>query len=1722
MRESEIRMNQDGPGRPSWGARLCGRPAMAGLVPALRVWAFLGVFLWASAPASAADEAGFLARVKADTQWLTAYGTRQVGTPEHARLQDDLLAKLREIPNVRVWTQEFPVVVPVNQESFLDITGGPLPGRHTLYPVWPDVARLNTTPPEGITGRLVYVGDAAYDRLPAKSLRGNIAVMELSGYADYRRVFDFGATAVIFLESDKPEGACPSIQSLYKPRYYVPAGPLADALRAGRVPEGRIVSRGRWETVTARNIYAGVKPEDSAGQRPYAVVAAYDSMSRVIGVAPGADMALDCATVLNLLRDEARAPRRPLLFGFLDAYHINQQGMRRMAAMVAVPPKDRTRTAYTELEQKDLDTYRAAADELAQFKTAEEGLAMLHNRRTCKELHRLFKDAAGPELLKLQKLQGDVRLVSLRAKAENTPAVRVEMLGSLERAARWLQDQAPTEISDAERGVIEAVLAFVQTERQRPVAVGRTAAWAQFDEARGLAGRLLPVCSGRLLARNRIMDAANREKQKVEPGDLTLARKLWDRMATRVRGQYEDQQRRCGLFDSMDQLRREIAECLVPGGTNGADRAVCAFVVGVDLSDCGLLVGPATWCDYNRMEGLSREFSQTLKRAVKRGAIWPEGDPSRRIVNLAAIDGRAGTGSGVNGRALMTSAAKSFLLPGVTWGTDDAPRRCVDSPLDRFDRLDWNRIGPQLPPTHQFLAWLFTTSEALGVLDPDRETAAAWRHGMGRIVDVSAGETVPRVPRAGFLVTLIAYPRDVDGIRRQEFAWTGEDGSFRIPLMCADVFNLNMSFNLAAFKVNEAGAITEALSTSESLVVTRLTTAFSLGVKPGEQLPRAVTFPCKELNGPSFYDARFLEPLLQGSLVDAVRGGAPKRSCFSLDGGQMWGLVEPDIRWQLVLKAGAARVRMALLNAQTDGREQGLSLRETFQRGYAVNDSLPSIPAAIAAQDIHALDGWRLADFRAAGIRSQKIEEMHEAARAALEEAGAALKRDDGAALQRTSSRALGDEIRAYQAITDMGLDISRGAIFLMLMLVPFCVAMERLLFACARIGRQIMASLAIFAVMTALLWSFHPAFKISAQPLVIVMSFTILAMSVIVISMVLRRFKASVQEFQSSMAEGSGANMGRGGLLGSAVFLGIANMRKRRVRTLLTGTTIVLVTFALLCFSSASSYVDHKDFRIEGGKSAAPSVLIRRPSMGPLSVGTVPAIQNLLGQNSVFIGSRVWLTAEPGDLTWRLSLLNPNTGVQVPVQGALGLPPAEDRLSGVDRVLDHWQEFATSGGCYISKDTADQLGMTRGDTLVLRGRELVIRGVFDPIRLEDEVALLDGQKILPYDYSGETKDWIDRSSQSAVEQEMSSAGAMQPGGKESDRYLSARQVIIVPAQVLSELRGTVRSLGLACASSGEAAEAAKRLTQTIVYPAYYSNKEGGVNVVMTTPLVAVPPKNLAIPLIVAALIIFTTMLNSVSERKREIYVYTSLGLAPTHVGALFVAEALTYGLMGAVFGYVAGQGLAALLTHFGWMQGVTLNYSGSAVIKTMLLVQGVVVASAIVPSIVAGRIASPSKDMDWKVPQPVNGMIRDMLPFTINVTAAPGMVAFIHEYLEAHRDGVLGGFDVDETRLLPGGTGGSVAGLEARVWLAPFDMGVRQVMRFRVEPPEDGACSISIEVGHEGGAEKTWWRLNKPFFADLRRQLLGWRKLSPERVREYVARTRNAEGGARKAEVAS
>jgi len=213
----------------------------------------------------------------------------------------------------------------------------------------------------------------------------------------------------------------------------------------------------------------------------------------------------------------------------------------------------------------------------------------------------------------------------------------------------------------------------------------------------------------------------------------------------------------------------------------------------------------------------------------------------------------------------------------------------------------------------------------------------------------------------------------------------------------------------------------------------------------------------------------------------------------------------------------------------------------------------------------------------------------------------------------RAASGALANEIRVYQGVRDTADDVIRGAIFLLLALVPFSFAMERLLLSTPRIYRQIAAMFCIFTVMTAVLWSFHPAFRISSQPLMIVMAFAIIFMSLLVLGVVYAKFESGLEEMRSGRAESSGAQTSRMGVLVTAVRLGIANMRKRKLRTALTGAAVVLITFSLLCFMSTSTYTGRRQLTVDV-EARYTGVLIRQPSRRPMSEDARSLLENLLG----------------------------------------------------------------------------------------------------------------------------------------------------------------------------------------------------------------------------------------------------------------------------------------------------------------------------------------------------------------------------------------------------------------------------------------------------------------------------------------------------------------------------
>jgi hypothetical protein len=272
---------------------------------------------------------------------------------------------------------------------------------------------------------------------------------------------------------------------------------------------------------------------------------------------------------------------------------------------------------------------------------------------------------------------------------------------------------------------------------------------------------------------------------------------------------------------------------------------------------------------------------------------------------------------------------------------------------------------------------------------------------------------------------------------------------------------------------------------------------------------------------------------------------------------------------------------------------------------------------------------------------------------------------------------------------------------------------------------------------------------------------------------------------------------------------------------------------------------------------------------------------------------------------------------------------------------------------------------------------------------------------------------------------------------------------------------------------------------------------------------------NVIVPMLIASLIVLNTMMGAVYERGREISVYSSVGLAPSHISSLFIAEALVYATLGAVLGYLLGQSITLYMARHDLMGGMFMNYSSLSAISSTVIVMATVVVSTIYPARQAAAMSVPDVTRKWKFPEPDGDDWHFDFPFTIGSADALGVCSYLHRVFSAYGEGSVGDFMTEEVALHAEGTdddGGDPAyRLELMVWLAPYDLGVSQRVTLRTTPSDDleGVYRIEMEIHRISGDVASWKRLNTKFLGVLRKRFLVWRTVSDEVRAEYQAEGR-------------
>ncbi len=424
-------------------------------------------------------------------------------------------------------------------------------------------------------------------------------------------------------------------------------------------------------------------------------------------------------------------------------------------------------------------------------------------------------------------------------------------------------------------------------------------------------------------------------------------------------------------------------------------------------------------------------------------------------------------------------------------------------------------------------------------------------------------------------------------------------------------------------------------------------------------------------------------------------------------------------------------------------------------------------------------------------------------------------------------------------------------------------------------------------------------------------------------------------------------------------------------------------------------------------------------------------------------------------------------------------------------------------------------------------GRRLRVVGTFksdELFKFED----MDGEEITPVDFVAQQyKQAGGAGAQAGGGLALSATGQMDVASfvsqrsakqQEEEQYIHMEpdRVLIVPNELNLKLGGQVRSIAAGPGVTTEAQAVLHPFQGTLkellsrvnlaLYAGYPDNPGGKpvVHRVATRSRLGIGGvQGLLVPILIAALIVFNTMLGAVYERMYEIKTYASVGLAPMHIAALFFAESSVFAVMGAMLGYLIGQIISrGLMMVPGLMAGMSLNYSSISAVWSALLVVVVVLLSTAYPARMAGKLSVPDETRKMTIPKPTTDVWEIWFPFTVSSKEALGVMSYLREYFESNDEDAVGSFTSDNLRFyVEEVEGRRHVCLGADVWVAPLDMGVSQAVKISAIPdPEEGQITyLFFTITRKSGEFQTWHRMNLGFLKDLRKQLLIWRLVTPE-----------------------
>jgi len=692
-----------------------------------------------------------------------------------------------------------------------------------------------------------------------------------------------------------------------------------------------------------------------------------------------------------------------------------------------------------------------------------------------------------------------------------------------------------------------------------------------------------------------------------------------------------------------------------------------------------------------------------------------------------------------------------------------------------------------------------------------------------------------------------------------------------------------------------------------------------------------------------------------------------------------------------------------------------------------------------------------------------------------------ALASENDSEIRALSMSAWSKILNAYIDIRNVLFDAATTSTYYILFLLPFTFLLQLMMFPSLTGIKRILALVSIFGLSFAIFSLLHPGFQVVSNAGMITLGFVIVILITVPILIIFSNFINFFKILAFKMLGPRYAEVSKVTSILRAYSIGVRNINKRKARSSLTFISIILITMSLASFMSLKSilYVRPERFELVPPYNGIYVGLhefgtTEWPNLGHL---VISQLRYIFGEQ---VSPRNWLFTKFKENEMRYSMFTMQyENKSYKFYALMGLTSRELKEYATSFIGSPF--WPSKWSCMIPDSAADALGIKAENlpvTIIMLGREWIVTGIINST-IFDSLIDISGESIAPRDFSVNPMYGVS--------------------------FVKSSDLVLIPYESSLHYSDYIPLVSVIVTDASNLHNKTEIFYKDFGEMFIYEGLGNNTFYYCKTNIVTVFGWQIqVVPVVLGSLIITNVMLAAVYERKRDIFVYSSVGLSPLDVGVMFISEAAIYGIVSGVIGFNASLILIKLSSVIGF--SIPANFSSIWVLISILFAIIASIAPSVYPAYIASRLVTPSLERVWKIPtKPTEDEWDIPFPFHIEDWEISGLMIHYLRLFQAHRHEAAEIFNVRDINISEG-THKKI--LNADVRLAPYESGVSQrVMLIFEEDLKTKRWNLNVHLYRRSGSISSWELQNHKFLDVLRKHFLAWKALRTEEKEKFISK---------------